>query len=105
MGGWDSFGVDRMVTRSTANILFELDGHPALELYKKYLGHHATDLPASALLFPLSLRLKNSETSLVRTVLSVNDTDGSMIFAGDIPQGEYVRLMKANFDKLIEGAN
>ena len=105
MGGWDSFGVDREVTKSKGNILYELDGHPALELYKRYLGDHAANLPASALLFPLSLRLKNSETSLVRTVLSVNEADGSMIFAGDLPQGEYVRLMKANFDRLIDGAN
>ncbi|MCX6305726.1 MAG: FIST C-terminal domain-containing protein [Bacteroidetes bacterium] len=105
MGGWDSFGVDREVTKSKGNILYELDGHPALELYKRYLGSHAADLPASALLFPLSLRLKNSETSLVRTVLSVNEADGSMVFAGDLPQGEYVRLMKANFDRLIDGAN
>jgi len=105
MGGWDSFGVDREVTRSNGNILFELDGQPALELYKRYLGHHAANLPASALLFPLSLRIKNAETVLVRTVLSVNEADGSMIFAGDLPQGEYVRLMKANFERLIDGAS
>jgi hypothetical protein len=105
MGGWDSFGVDREVTRSNGNVLYELDGHSALELYKRYLGDHAANLPASALLFPLSLRLKNSETSVVRTVLAVNDEDGSMVFAGDLPQGEYVRLMKANFDRLIDGAN
>ena len=55
MGGWDSFGVDREVTRSSGNILYELDGHPALELYKRYLGDHAANLPASAMLFPLSL--------------------------------------------------
>jgi hypothetical protein len=82
-----------------------LDGQPALELYKRYLGVHAANLPASALLFPLSLRLQDSETALVRTVLSVNEADGSMTFAGDIPQGEYVRLMKSNFDRLIDGAN
>ena len=105
MGGWDSFGVDREVTKSKANILYELDGHPALELYKRYLGEHASNLPSSALLFPMSLRSKTAETSLVRTVLSVNEVDGSMVFAGDIPQGEYVRLMKANFDRLIDGAN
>ncbi|NTW23978.1 MAG: hypothetical protein HGA37_04710 [Lentimicrobium sp.] len=103
-GGWDSFGVDRLVTRSKANILYELDGQPALELYKKYLGDHARALPASALLFPLSLRFRDSETSVVRTVLSVNEHDGSMVFAGDIPEGEYVRLMKVSFDKLIGGA-
>lgn len=104
MGGWDSFGVDREVTRSEANVLYELDGQPALELYKKYLGNHANNLPASALLFPLSFRITGTDTSLVRTVLSVNEDDGSMVFAGDIPQGEYVRLMKANFDKLVDGA-
>ena len=105
MGGWDSFGVDREVTKSCGNILYELDGHPALELYKRYLGSHAANLPASALLFPLSLRLNDAEKALVRTVLSVNEADGSMVFAGDIPQGEYVRLMKANADRLIDGAN
>ena len=63
MGGWDSFGVDREVTRSKGNILYELDGQPALELYKRYLGSHAANLPASALLFPLSLRLKGSENA------------------------------------------
>jgi hypothetical protein len=103
-GGWDSFGVDRLVTRSKANILYELDGQPALELYKKYLGDHARALPASALLFPLNLRFRDSETSVVRTVLSVNEQDGSMVFAGDIPEGEYVRLMKVSFEKLINGA-
>ncbi len=105
VGGWDSFGVDREVTRSNGNILYELDGQPALQLYKRYLGDHVNGLPASALLFPLSLRLPGTETSVVRTVLSVNEENGSMVFAGDIPQGENVRLMKANFDKLIGGAS
>lgn len=105
MGGWDSFGVDREVTKSDKNVLYELDNQPALELYKKYLGEHAANLPASALLFPLSMMNRENETFLVRTVLSVNETDGSMVFAGDLPQGSNVRLMKANFDRLIDGAN
>jgi hypothetical protein len=74
-------------------------------LYKRYLGNYAANLPSSALLFPLSLILPDSDTSLVRTVLSVNESEGSMNFAGDLPQGEYVRLMKANVDKLIGGAH
>jgi len=105
MGGWDSFGVDREVTKSVGNVLYELDGQPALALYKKYLGAHAADLPASALLYPLNLLIKDTDISLVRTILSINDTDGSMTFAGDIPQGEYVRLMKANYNQLVDGAN
>jgi hypothetical protein len=104
-GGWDSFGVDRLVTRSTANVLYELDGQPALALYKKYLGDHAANLPSSALLFPLSFMLPNSQTPIVRTVLSTDEITGSMVFAGDIPEGNYVRLMKANFEKLVGGAS
>lgn len=103
LGGWDAFGPERLVTRSAANILYELDGQPALGLYKKYLGEHARDLPASGLLFPLSLRIGEGE-SVVRTILGVNEAEHSLTFAGDMPQGGHTRLMKANFDRLIDGA-
>ena len=104
MGGWDSFGPERLVTKSKANVLYELDGKSALELYKKYLGDQAKDLPGSGLLFPLSLRKKEGETGLVRTILAVNEKEGTMTFAGDVPEGDYVRLMKANFERLVDGA-
>jgi len=105
MGGWDPFGPERLITRSRGNLLYELDGRSALGLYKKYLGEYADDLPASALLFPLSIRLTVDEPSVVRTVLSIDESDGSMTFAGDLPEGSYARLMKANFERLIDGAN
>ena len=104
LGGWDSFGVERLVTKSKSNVLFELDGKPALELYKSFLGEHAKDLPASVLLFPLNLRTERDSEPVVRTILAVDETSQSLTFAGDIPEGSYVRLMKANFDRLIEGA-
>lgn len=104
LGGWDPFGPERVITRSKENVLYELDGHSALGLYKKYLGEHAKDLPASALLYPLCLTLKNSQDAVVRTILAVNEDDQSMTFAGDVPEGGIVRLMKANFDRLIDGA-
>jgi hypothetical protein len=104
LGGWDSFGPERLVTRSNANVLYELDGQSALALYKTYLGDHAHDLPASGLLFPLSLRTQDGEDGVVRTILGVSEVDQSLTFAGDIPTGSYARLMKANFDRLIDGA-
>lgn len=104
-GGWDIFGIERRVTKSKANVLYELDGKPALELYKSYLGDLAKELPASALLFPLSLRSKTSDHErLVRTILSVNEAEQSLTFAGDIPEGYLVQLMKANPERLIDGA-
>ncbi len=105
-GGWDIFGPERLVTRSEGNVLYELDGKPALELYKEYLGDRASGLPATALLFPLALRETGaSDKRLVRTVLAVDDTRQSMTFAGDIPQGALAQLMRANFDRLVQGAS
>ncbi len=108
LGGWDPFGPERLITRSTGNVLFDLDEKPALELYKRYLGEHADKLPSAGLLFPLTLRYgevnKSSTNAVVRTILAVNEADQSMTFAGDVPEGAYVRLMKANFDRLIDGA-
>jgi hypothetical protein len=103
LGGWDPFGPERLITRSKGNVLYELDGHSALELYKEYLGEHGAG-PAEALLFPLALRTGEVGYGLVRTVLAVNEDDQSMTFAGDMPEGGYARLMKANFDRLVDGA-
>ncbi len=104
LGGWDPFGPERLITRSSGNVLYELDGRSALDLYKTYLGPHASDLPASGLLFPLSLRTGEGETPVVRTILGVDEEHSSMTFAGDVPEGCYARFMKANFDRLIDGA-
>lgn len=104
VGGWDSFGPRRKVTKSKDNVLYELDGKSALELYKRYLGDKAKGLPSTALLFPLSISTPNDDKPLVRTILSISEEEQSMTFAGDIPEGATVQLMKANFDKLIDGA-
>lgn len=104
IGGWDPFGPERVVTKSSGNVLYALDGISALDLYRQYLGDHAKGLPAMGLLFPLAIRMPGSQTELVRTVLQIDDKEHSMIFAGDIPEGSYARMMKANFDRLIDGA-
>lgn len=104
LGGWDEFGKERIITKSDKNVLYEIDGAVALDLYKEYLGPYAEELPGSALLFPLSIRLENSDRNLVRTILSVNDAEKSMTFAGNLPEGSKVRFMKANFEKLINAS-
>jgi hypothetical protein len=104
LGGWDAFGPERVITRSAGNVLYELDGAPALELYKSYLGPHASELPSSGLLFPLSVRASHGESGVVRTILGVDEAAGSLTFAGDVPQGHLAQLMKANVDRLVDGA-
>ena len=104
LGGWDQFGPERLITKSKGNILYELDGQCALKLYEKYLGKHSEGLPATGLLFPLCVRRQDDENGVVRTILSVNKKDKSMTFAGDVEEGSFARLMKANFNRLIDGA-
>jgi hypothetical protein len=103
-GGWDPFGPDRLVTKAEGNILYALDENNALDLYKTYLGPYAADLPASALLFPLSISVPGTSQCLVRTILGVDETNGTMTFAGDLPQGCYAKFMRANLDRLVDGA-
>ncbi len=105
MGGWEMFGLEKKITKSISNELFEIDNANALDIYKEYLGKYANELPSSALLFPLSIKLNESENPIVRTILSINNETKSMIFAGDVPEGSKVRFMKANFDKLIDAAS
>jgi hypothetical protein len=103
-GGWKSFGPAREVTRAEQNVLYELSGKPALALYKTYLGDMADGLPATGLRFPLTFNKPGEEKELVRTILAVDEATQSLTFAGDIPVGSYVQLMRANIEQLVEGA-
>ncbi|WP_316632480.1 FIST N-terminal domain-containing protein [uncultured Flavobacterium sp.] len=105
LGGWESFGLERIVTKSESNVLYEIDGRSVLDLYKIYLGKYAEELPGSALLFPLSIKVDGVDEPIVRTILSIDEANQTMTFAGDVPKGSKVRFMKANFDRLIDAAS
>jgi len=104
-GGWKPFGPARKATRAKGNVLYELDGEPALAIYKKYLGDYAADLPGSALLFPFETRSALRErTGILRTILAIDEGQGSLTFAGSIEEGGYLTLMHASTDSLALAA-
>ncbi|TLP76787.1 FIST signal transduction protein [Maribacter sp. ACAM166] len=103
-GGWTPFGPERSITKSMGNVLYELDGKPALDLYKTYLGEKAKELPKSALLYPLSIRTHHDTEPLVRTILTINNDENTMTFAGDVPEGAKVQLMMSSVDDIVNGA-
>jgi hypothetical protein len=103
--GWEPFGPMRKVTRCDQNVLFELDGERALDIYKRYLGDYAKDLPGSGLLFPFEMLDSQREKSgIFRTILGIDEEHGSLTLAGDINPDGFLRLMHSSTDKLIEGA-
>jgi hypothetical protein len=104
-GGWDEFGPARTITRAEKNILYEIDGKNAFDLYKDYLGPYKNELPGSAMLLPLSVKEPGADKAVVRTILSINQHERYMVFAGNMPEGSQVRLMKASFSKLIDGSS
>lgn len=103
-GGWSDFGPEREVTQSDKNVLYKIGDRFALDLYKEYLGKYADELPGSSLYFPLSMKENVTSAPIVRTILSIDEVNKSMTFAGNIPVGSMVRLMKGNFDKLIDAS-
>ncbi len=103
--GWDVFGPEKKITKSEGNFLHEIDGENALEIYKAYLGKYAKELPASALLFPISIKTKDHDFYIVRTILSIDNENKIMKFAGNVPEGSSIRFMKSNFDRLVFAAS
>lgn len=104
-GGWSPFGPARRVSKARHNVLYSLDGEAALETYKRYLGDHAKDLPASGLLFPFSVvSAGHQDDGLLRTILGIDEAEGSIILAGDVQEGAYLRMMQASTDALVRGA-
>jgi hypothetical protein len=103
--GWDVFGPEKTITKSDGNFLHEIDGENALDMYKTYLGRYAKELPVSALLFPISIKSKNHDFYIVRTILSIDNENKIMKFAGNVPEGSTIRFMKSNFDRLVFAAS
>ncbi|RYJ40420.1 FIST signal transduction protein [Flavobacterium beibuense] len=105
VGGWQSFGPERVITKSEGNTLYEIDGKPALSLYKKYLGDKAEELPQASLLYPLNVTIPGKKAPVVRTILNIDNNTQSMILAGDAPEESLVQLMMATVDGIADGAN
>jgi hypothetical protein len=104
-GGWQPFGPARKVSRCEGNILFELDGEAALDIYKRYLGEYAKDLPASGLLFPFAMLSEDRNAiGLIRTILGIDEATGSLVLAGEIEPDGYLQLMHASTNSLVDGA-
>lgn len=107
LGGWKPYGPPRKITKSIKNIVYEMDGKPALSLYKLYIGEaYAKGLPSSGLKFPLAIIEEGKrDVEKIRTLLAADNTTGSLTFAGNVEEGETVRLCQTTHERLVEGAS
>lgn len=104
--GWKPYGPPRKVTKSEKNVVLELDGKPALPLYKMYIGDHSSKgLPGSGLKFPFAIIEEGKrDIEKIRTLLAINNDTNSLTFAGNVAEGETVRFCQSTHDRLVEGA-
>ncbi len=106
LGGWKPYGPPRKVTKSEKNVVYEMDGKPALPLYRMYIGEaFSRGLPGTGLKFPLAVIEEGKrDVEKIRTLLAIDNKNNSLTFAGNVEEGETVRLCQTNHDRLVEGA-
>ena len=95
-GGWKPVGNEKTITSSNGNIVFTIEGEPAIDLIARYAGIKRSD-PANetaialASNFQLQLKRENKHP-VMRTPMYLNSADGSIVFAGSLPQDSKVRF-------------
>jgi hypothetical protein len=107
--GWFPVGIAKKVTKAVGNVVYELDGQPALQAYERFLGKHAERLPAVGVEYPLGLLNPECEADeegyfLCRATMGVDREAGAIIFAGDVPEGSLVKMTIGNDGDIITAA-
>ncbi len=104
--GWAPIGLPKTVTKASGNKLFELSGEPALSVYERFLGKHAPELPAIGVEYPLGIIGSGGESDyfLLRATMAVNRKEGSISFAGEIPEGANVSLTCGDIASVLHAA-
>ncbi|MEI6681590.1 MAG: FIST N-terminal domain-containing protein [Bacteroidota bacterium] len=99
--GWVGIGADKLITHSTGNIVYTIDGAPALDVYKEYLSVKDEDLPEIGIEYPLMIK-KPGKQDVLRAVINVDREKRSLIFAGSVPEGSVVSFSSSPGFEVID---
>ena len=94
--GWHPIGNASQVTKVEKNIVYEIDGKPALDFYSHFLG---TLTPSME--YPLAVFPQNSENFYMRAPIGYNQDTGSVTFFADVPHQATVQMAVANGDDIL----
>jgi hypothetical protein len=104
MDGWEEFGNEIIITKSIHNTILELNHEPALKFYHQNINTNIASKDGGNLLSPISIKISKEDSSSIRTIKSINEDENSITFDGIVPQGSMIKMMKANFESLINAA-
>ena len=100
ISGWKPIGRNFHVTRSEGNVLYELGGIPAYEVYNKYLNiKNDNNFFYNALEFPMLY--EHNGISIVRAA-GASNPNGSLTMSSDIDEGSIVRLSYGEPQLIVE---
>ncbi len=99
--GWVSIGTDKIITHSEGNVVYTIDGQPALDVYKQYLNVRDTDLPEIGVEYPLLIK-KPGAQDVLRAVVNVDIEKKALIFAGTVPNGTVATFSSSPGFEIIE---
>lgn len=105
--GWEPIGLEMKVTKSQQNLIQEIDGRPAIEIYEKYLGRKKEDIlkpeffssKDMGLLYPLGLILENPKRIIARQIMAATPK-GELFALTPISEGSVVRIIQAQANKM-----
>jgi hypothetical protein len=103
-------GGERKVTRSQGNVIYEIDGKPALEVLKEYLPEGALADERDWMRYAISLALCfkapsyiKDEEYIVRGVPAVRMADGSITVQTEVKEGTSVWFSSRDKEKITTG--
>lgn len=105
--GWKPLGKPRYVSKCQGNVVYEIDGLPAIKVYEEYFASDLAELRKKlkyiSVLYPIGVYLAGEEEYLLRNLLSIRE-DGSLVFQGDVPENSMIRLMIGTKESCLTAA-
>lgn len=99
--GWEPIGEFREITRSAGHIIQEIDGAPALDVYKLYYGEVSQGSLGE---YPLAVYEDGADAEWsLRAVLGTDAETGEVRLAGGVAPGSRVRMTEVVTDGILSG--
>lgn len=110
--GYVPIGSPKVITKIDGTAILELDGKPALDVYAEYVGprwhenvNTTTEFPLGVVDGPLGTQKQSDGLiKLVRAVFRVDKERGALILGGDLSLGATVRVLRAESNDVLRGA-
>ncbi len=98
--GWKPVGEPGVITRSDGCVVYEIDGAPAIDFYRRFLGDQFKPKPE----FPLVIVNDDGEPEYLReTPGDIDEHTGAITYLADLPEGARVQVSITDRAAILDG--